>query len=164
MRLAALLLLFVAGCGYQFAGGRLPGDVRLLKMPLAVNRTAEPLLENVLAAPLTAVLARQQGVELVESESDSEAVLQALISDYYVEPLAYDSNDRISSYRATMLVSFTLKQRPDGKLLWQGDLRRQATYSAAVDKNQQEDFESMAIESMAKDIADDLLNRLVNRF
>ncbi len=161
MKLAALLLLFFAGCGYQFAGGSLPADVRLLKLPLAVNMTTEPLLENILAVPLTAVLARQQAVELVES--GPEAVLQATITDYYVDPTSYDSNDRISVFRATLKVHFALK-RQDGKLLWQGDLQRQQTYRAAVDKNQQEDLESVAIESMARDIADDLLYRLVTRF
>lgn len=164
MKLAALLLLLCAGCGYQFTGGRLPGDVRLLRLPLAVNQTSEPLLENVLAVPLTAVLARQQAVELVESEALSEAVLQATIIDYSVEPTSYDSNDRISVFTATLVVQFTLKQRSDGKLLWQGDLQRQETYRAAVDKNQQEDLESFAIETMAKNIADDLLYRLVTRF
>lgn len=164
MRLATLLLVLVAGCGYQFAGGRLPGDVRLLALPLAVNETTEPLLENVLAAPLTAVLARQQAVELVASEAVSEAVLQAIITDYAVEPASYDSNDRISVFRATLKVHFSLKRQVDSKLLWQGDLQRQETYRAVVDKNRQEDLESIAIESMTRDIADDLLYRLLSRF
>lgn len=164
MRLTFLLLLFIAGCGYQFVGGRLPGDVRLLNLPLAVNKTTEPFLENILAAPLTAVLARQQAVELVESESLAEAVLQATITDYEVVPTSYDSSDRISVYTATLSVHFDLKQQKDGKLLWQGDLKRQETYRAAVDKNQQEDLESVAIGAMARDIADDLLYRLVTRF
>jgi len=164
MKLAVLLLLLFSGCGYQFTGGGLPGDVRLLNLPLAVNQTAEPLLENALAAPLTAVLARQKSIEVVESASRSEAVLQATITDYLVEPASYDSNDRISAFTATLIVHFTLTQQKDGKLLWQGDLQRQETYSAAVDKNKQEDLEAIAIEAMAKNIADDLLYRLVARF
>jgi outer membrane lipopolysaccharide assembly protein LptE/RlpB len=167
MRIAALLLiqlLLIAGCGYQFTGGGLPGDVRLLHLPLAFNETSEPRLENVLAAPLTAVLARQKAIVLVESESGSDAVLQATIMTYDVVPLSYDSNDRISQYSATLTVHFTLKQQKDGKLLWQGDLQRQQSYTAALDKNQQEDLESIAIETMAKDLADDLLYRLVTRF
>ena len=164
MRLVVLALLLLAGCGYQFSAGRLPGDIRLLNLPLAVNQTTEPLLENILAAPLTAVFARQQAVVLVESESGSDAVLQAIITHYDVNPLSYDSNDRISEFNAMLRVHFTLKQQKDGRLLWQGDLQRQETYRAAVDKNQQEDLESIAIESMARDIADDLLYRLVARF
>ena len=164
MRLTVLLFLLFAGCGYHLSGGSLPEDVRLLNVPLAVNKTSEPLLENVLAAPLTAVLARQKAVELVESASGSEAVLQAIITDYNVEPTSYDSNDRISVYTATIVVHFSLSQQKDGKILWQGELQRQETYVAAVDKNQQEDLESVAIESMAKNIADDLLYLLITRF
>lgn len=164
MRLAALLLLVLTGCGYQFSAGRLPGDVRLLNMPLAQNKTSEPLLENVLAVPLTAVLARQQAVVLVESASSAEAVLEAVITDYHVDPLSYDSNDRISEFRATLMVHFMLKQQSDGRLLWQGDIQRQEPYRAVLDKNQQEDLEAVAIEALARNIADDLLHRLVTRF
>ena len=164
MRLAALLLLLLSGCGYQFSGGTLPGDVNLLRLPLATNQTSEPLLETFLAAPLTAVLARQRGVEIVESVSVADAVLQATITEYFVEPISYDSNDRISVFRATIKVHFALQQRSDGRLLWQGDFERQESYPAAVDKNQQEDLESTAIESMSKAVADDLIYRLVTRF
>ena len=164
MKLTVLLLLFVAGCGYQFAGGKLPGDVQYLSLPIAINKTAEPLLENVLSAPLSAVLARQQHIELVESDELAEAVLQATITDYTVVPISYSSNDRISAFNASLTINFTLRRQVDGKLIWQGTLQRQTTYSAAADKNLQEDLESIAIESMAKDIADDLIYRLVTRF
>ncbi len=164
MKLTVLLFLLLTGCGYHLSGGSLPGDVRLLNLPLAVNETSEPLLENILAAPLTAVLARQKAVELVESESVSEAVLHTTITDYRVEPTSYDSNDRISVYTATIVVHFSLQQQSDGRILWQGDLQRQETYTAAIDKNEQEDLESIAIDSMAKNIADDLLYRLITRF
>ncbi len=164
MRLAAILLLLLSGCGYQFSGGALPGDVSLLSVPLAKNQTTEPFLETVLIAPLTAVLARQRGVEIVESLARADAVLLTTITDYSVKPVSYDSNDRISVFRATLRVHFSLQQRTDGRLLWQGDFERQANYSAAVDKNQQEDLESAAIEDMAKAVADDLIYRLITRF
>ncbi|WP_020675825.1 LPS assembly lipoprotein LptE [Geopsychrobacter electrodiphilus] len=164
MKSLILLLLLLSGCGYQFSGGQLPGDIRLLYLPLAANRTAEPLLENKLAGPVTAVLARQKGVELVASESHADAVLNGTISRYSVIPISYDANDRISVLQATMVVRYQLVQQRDGKLLWQGDLMRQETYNAVVDKNAQEDLESIAIEMLAKNIADDLLSRLVNRF
>lgn len=164
MRLTVLLFLLFAGCGYHFSGGSLPEGIRLLNLPLAVNKTSEPLLENVLAAPLTAVLARQKAIELVESEAGSEAVLQATITDYHADPTSYDSNDRISVYTATIVVHFSLKRQKDGKIIWQGELQRQETYVAAIDKNQQEDLESIVIESMVNNIADDLLYRLITRF
>ncbi len=166
MRLITLLLLLLlpVGCGYQFADGQLPNGIRRLYVPLAINRTVEPLLENLLAGPLTAVLARQRGISLVESKQQAEAVLQAFIVHYTVKPLSYGSNDRISEFQATMKVHFTLKASSDGKLIWQGDLQRQENYSAAVDKNRQEDLEAVTSKLMVKNIADDLIYRLVSRF
>jgi len=164
MKWLFVALLGLAGCGYQFSGGRLPGDMRLLYLPLAINRTAEPLLENMLSGPVTAVLARQQGLELVSSEKHADAVLYGTIVSYSVVPISYDSNDRISVLQATMAVHYKLVQQPNGKLLWQGDLQRQENYSAVADKNKQEDLESVAIEAIVQNIVDDLLSRLVTRF
>lgn len=164
MRLTALLFLLFTGCGYQFGGGRLPGDVRLLYFPLAINTTAEPFIENQLAGPVTAVLARQREIQLVESLVQAEALLQATVTRYGVKPLSYDSNDRISEFLATLQVHFRLTRQSNGRLLWQGDLLRQESYRAAVDKNQQEDLELGALDRMVKNIADDLAYQLVTRF
>lgn len=164
MKTLLALLILLAGCGYQFGGGQLPGEVSRLYLPLATNLTTEPLLENLLAPPVTAVLARQQGVIMVESRAASEATLQGVISSYAVEPLSYDSNDRISEYQITLKVHYELKKSTTGRLLWQGEFSRQQSYRAAIDKNQQEDLESQAQEAIMDDLADDLLNRLVTRF
>ncbi len=165
MRTAALLLLLIlTGCGYQFAEGQLPNGIERLYLPMAVNSTTEPLLENLLSGPLTAVLARQKRVELVESAAQADAVLQTSFSHYSVEPVSYDSNDRISSFQASLKVHFALKSASDGRLIMQGDLERQESYTASVDKNQQEDLEAAALETMVKNIADDLIFRLVSRF
>ncbi len=164
MKYLALILLLLSGCGYQFAGGKMPGDFRTLYLPLAINTTAEPLLENALASPVTAVLARQQGIELVESEQAAEAVLLSTIKSYEVEPISYGSDDRITEFQAALTVRYELKQRETGRLIWQAELKHQQSYRAAADKNSQEDLEAAAIDSMAKNLADDLVYRLVTRF
>jgi outer membrane lipopolysaccharide assembly protein LptE/RlpB len=164
MRLVVLLVLLVSGCGYQLAGGRLPGDLGRLYVSLAANRTTEPLLETKLARPVTAVLGRQKGFRLVATAEQADALLNGTIVTYSVVPISFDANDRISVLQISMLVRYQLLQQADGKLLWQGDLQRSETYSAVADKNRQEDLESLALEALAKNIADDLLSRLITRF
>ena len=163
-RAAVLLLLLLAGCGYRFSGGSLPGGVERLYLPLAVNQTAEPLLENQLAAPVTAVLGRQKGVVLVESPAKAQAKLLATILTYEVKPLSYDSNDRISEFQSRLLVHFELRQVSDDRLLWQSELQRLESYRAALDKNLQEDNEALAIERLLRNLADDLIYQLVSGF
>ncbi|MCF6179846.1 MAG: hypothetical protein L3J63_10730, partial [Geopsychrobacter sp.] len=76
MRIIGLLLvLLIAGCGYQFSGGELPGNVQRLYIPLARNQTAEPLIENILALPVIAVFARQKGVDIVKDPAHADAIL-----------------------------------------------------------------------------------------
>jgi len=142
----------------------LPAGVKRLYLPLAINQTTEPYLENQMAGPITAVLARQKGVQLVESVNRADAKLLTKIAEYRVEPLSYDSNDRISEFRSSLSVHFELRQISDDRLLWQGDLQRQESYSAALDKNLQEDNEGRAIEKLILNLADDLIYNLVTRF
>lgn len=163
-RPALLLLLMVAGCGYQFGAGSLPGEVRHLYLAQATNHTLEPLLENYLGRPLTAALARQPQVSISNTPEAAEAILNADITAYRLQPLSYDSSDRISEYQATMVVRFSLRRTSDEQLLWQGELQRQESYNAASDKNYQEDLEVVAQQALAEDIASDLLHRLITRF
>lgn len=164
MRALILFLLLLAGCGYHWSDGNLPGQVRDLYLEQPFNSTRKPLLENFLTRPLAVKLGRQQGIILHNRVQEAEAVLRSEIVGYRVEPLSYAGNDRISTYQATLTIRFTLKRQADGVLLWQGQLERHETYAAVVDKNRQEDLEAIAQQSLAEDIADDLLQRLVMEF
>lgn len=164
MKILALVFLLLTGCGYQFVGGQLPGDSNSLYVPLAINETTEPLLENTLAGPVTAVLARQRGFQLLESEQEADAILSSVITEYTLKPISYGSDDRITEFQSTLKVHYALKQRQTGKLLWQSDFTQLASYRAATDKNAQEDLEAAAIETMVRTLADDLVYRLVTRF
>jgi outer membrane lipopolysaccharide assembly protein LptE/RlpB len=160
-----LLLLFcllAAGCGYQLSGGQLPAGIKSLYLPLAENTTREPKLENILAAPLTRVLARQRHLQLLtDANASADAVLRSRILSYWIQPAAYDANDRISEYLLTIKLEFSLYHQAEGRLLWQERFERAETYQAPPNKNQQEILRQQAQVVLLQKVADDLIYRLL---
>lgn len=165
-RLLLLLLLVLTGCGYHFSGqgGELPGGGKKLYLPLFVNRTAEPRLENRLASDLSLVFARNSAIAQVEQRELAEAVLEGVISSYSTRAVSYDRNDDISEYRATMSVDVKLRAVADGRLLWQGTVSWSDEYLAADDKNLQADYEREAKEEISMRVAEEILSRLMDDF
>lgn len=165
--LAALcLLLGVSACGYHFPGqtGTLPGGVKNIYIPLFVNKTSEPQLENRLSSVVSEVFARNGKISQVESAKQAEAVLEGVISSYRTTPLSYDKFDNISEYRSTMVVDAKLRRVSDGRLLWQGSVTWYADYVAAADKTIQGDLEKDAIDEINRRLAEELFYRLLDNF
>lgn len=154
--------LLTAGCGYQLSSGQLPAGIKRLYLPLAKNQTREPKLENILAAPLTTVLARQRHLQLLTNpDAGAEGVLRSRILRYRIQPAAYDASDRISEYLLTIGLEFRLYLQADGRLLWQDRFERTETYLAPPNKNQQEELRQQAQAVLLQKVADDLMYSLL---
>ena len=61
-------------------------------------------------------------------------------------------------------VKARLSRRSDGAVLWQEDLYRSETYAASLDKNLQQEGESLAARVIARRIAEDIVSRLLTDF
>lgn len=164
--MVVILLTGLVGCGYHFPGkgGVLPGDVQMVYLPLFINKTSEPQLENLLSNNVSEVFARNANISQVENVQQAEAVLEGVVSSYRTRALSYDKNDDISEYRATMVIDVKLRQVTDGRLLWQGTISWDDEYPAADDKTAQEDFEHTAMEGISLRIVEELLSRMVDDF
>jgi len=160
------LLLLLTGCGYHFPGktGTLPGDVKLVQIPLFANRTAKPQLENKLSNRVSEVFARNKNITLVEQAAQADAVLEGVIRSYTAKALSYNKNDDISEYRASITVEAKLRQVKDGRLLWNGVLSWDESYIAADDKGRQSDLEDQAIDEIVLRLSEELLYRLLDDF
>lgn len=161
------LLLFVAGCGYQFSGAThaLPGDISRIKVNLFENLTAEPYLESYITASTNLRLMRQSEVVLVESQEAAEAVLQGQILQYRLAAISYDSLDNIQSYRMTVRVGASLKRLSDGKILWRGEIVRYHDFvTDGTSIIAQEDRESAAQKALSERIAEDLAWQMATGF
>ncbi|MEA3363907.1 MAG: LptE family protein [Thermodesulfobacteriota bacterium] len=165
------LLLFVvvsclSGCGYHFPGqsGALPEGVEKLYIPLFINKTAEPQLENKMTNRVSEVFSRNSEISQVEKAEYAEAVLLGTIRNYNTRALSYNSNDDIGEYRSTLIVDVVLKPAGKDQSLWQGTVSWSAEYSASDDKNLQEDLEQQAIDEITLRLAEEILYQLLDDF
>ncbi len=164
--ISLVLLICLAGCGYHFPGqsGALPGGVEKLYVPLLVNKTAEPRLENELNSRISEVFARSSKISQVSSPEAAEAVLRGTISSYQTRALSYDSNDDIGEYRSTMVVDVALQRTGSDEILWQKRISWSSEYSAAQDKGTQEDLEQQTIDEITLRLAEEILHQLLDDF
>lgn len=168
MKLLGLLFLALCltSCGYNFPGhsGTLPAGVERVYIPLFVNNTAEPLLENELTNRVSEVFSRNSSIVQVKKLTQADAQLFGIISGYSTSAISYDRNDDIGEYKATMTVAVSLIATASKDILWDNDISWSRVYSAADDKGTQEDFEQQAIDEISLRLAEEILYRLLDDF
>jgi len=164
---AAALLLTLSACGYHapVAGDDWPGrDGRTLYVDLFANATTEPYLDSVVTDEVAVQMSRSRLIELTEDRATADLLLNGTVTAFASSAGAYNRQDEISEYTASMTVTARLLRRSDGSVLWKETLSRSQTYAAFADKSLQQDVESLAARTIAKRIAEDLLARLLSRF
>lgn len=170
MRILAWLapLLFLSACGgYHFTGtgGSLPGDVKVLYVDVLDNKTSEPRLGQILTNQVRTVLSRNSLIELTEQRDEADGVLRGEITRYSSGAVAYDKNDDISRYRASLTLDVELVNTlPENEILWEKTLTRSHDYVADNDKLTQEDLEEAAVEKLSQRLSEDLYDQLFNDF
>jgi len=117
---AGLLLLTIAGCGYQLAGEHvgLPEDVHSLSIGKLTNRSHDYGIEKTLQFALEREVHERGQFRLVQTPDHGDAVLSGTIRDVFVRPVAFDANDQAVEYEITLTVDLTLQRESDGQILW----------------------------------------------
>ena len=161
-----LLSLLVAGCGYALSDDtlKLPDGVARIYIKMFENRTLEPYLENVLTTHVTRRLQLLPDIELVEDAATADAVLSGRVIGYTVDSLAYDSQNLVVQYRATLRMEADLRRQSDGRILWRGEMIRYQSFSSDPDLQIQYDLERIAQELLAIRLAEELSLKLTQTF
>jgi len=161
-----LFVLFLSGCGYSVPGqsGSVPAGVEKIFIPLFVNNTSKPLLENELTNRVSEVFSRNIYIEQVNKQEQSEAILKGVIGSYSSRAISYNSNDDIGEYRATMTVAVALIAKDAVEPLWKRNFSWGSTYLAAEDKGLQDDLEHDAIDEISRRLAEEILHSLLDDF
>ena len=107
---------------------------------------------------------RSRSVSVVSRREWSQAVLLAEIHDYKSIPIAYDSSDMITEYRASIKLDARLVRSSNDEILWKGVVSWQEDYPGSVDKAVQDDSEDEAVRRISKRLAEELLDRLLEDF
>lgn len=154
-------VIMLAGCGYRPEGRAVSGPERpTLAVELLLNRTGRAFLENEVSNRVVERFARGTHYRLVESSASAELILSGAITVYTTTPAAYDRDDQIRLYRASMTIQVSITNSADGRVLWRGDLVESDEFLASADRALQQANENAALATMAERLADELYARI----
>lgn len=162
-------LLFAAllGCGYHFVGGgsALPEGIKKVGIPLAINRTFEPGIEDVLTKALVEEFKNDGRLKVVPNE-EADLILYSEIVSFQTLPLSFEK-DLVTAYRVIMKVDFKLEDKKDKKVIWTEkgmESTLKADYRPTSDIAATRDAKDEAIRKTCKDISQDVISRIHEGF
>lgn len=112
------LTLLLSSCqGYKL-GSQLPEDISSVYVPTVRNQTNEPLLENEVTQAILNEIQRDGSLS-IQSEEDADALLYVTITDYRIDPLSFESENRSrpDEYRLILTARVEMVRRDNGKIL-----------------------------------------------
>ena len=181
--LAAVAAAALAGCGYHLTGRStsLPPDIKRIGVPMFVNKTDRPELEQRITAYVISQFLTRGRYQIVSSDEGVDAVLRGEILTFVQNPVAINPQGRATRYEILINARATLIRTTDEKILWQDDhfvFRRQYDVSveAEIDTAQGETLqyegtpggaitaESIALDRICNDFAESVVSSILEGF
>jgi hypothetical protein len=158
-----LLALTLAGCGYSLRGD-LPSHLETVAVPLLVNRTHEPGVENTLTGALLEAFATNGRLRVVDP-ARADAILQGSVVGYELVSIAYDPAANVSRYRLVITLDVVFKDVRRAEVIFaQQGLQERADFSVAGSVARTISREDVAVLRASVDIARSVVSRAVERF
>ncbi len=164
-----LMLLFLpllfAGCGYHIAGkgGKMPGDIKTLSIPVFVNLTSKPEVESALTSAFVTELVTSVGIAELE---EAEAVMYGTITSYSLTPVSYTKSDVNQEYRLTVAISVSIVKKDTGTVLWEDPaITDYEDFTVNIaDVSATREAEDQALKKLAKDTSRNVKEKLLEGF
>lgn len=162
---AALLALVVTlgGCGYSFQG-TLPDHVKTVAVPIFVNRTQQPAVENVITRAIVDAFATNGRLRVVRPE-DADSILEGEVLQYTVGAIAVDPSLNVQQYRLGVTLNLRMRDVRLNRLLFeQANFSEQADFLVAGSVAQTLSIEAGALQQAATEIARSVVSLALDRF
>lgn len=166
LALLTILIAFVfSGCGYHIAGkgGRMPGDIKSLSVPVFRNATSKPDIESIITSAFVTELVTTVHIT---GATEADAVMEGVIKSYLLTPVSYTKSDVNQEYRLTVVLGVRIVAPTTGKVLWEDDYvtdYEDFTVNIA-DVSATREAEAAALRKLAKDTSRNLKERLLEGF
>lgn len=161
--LLVLALLLLAGCGYSIRGA-LPEHIRTVAIPVFVNRTQEPAVENFLTRAVVDAFVTSGRLQVVRPE-EADSILEGEIVGYRIDSLSFDSRANVREYRLTVTLNLQFRDVRKSVLLWrQEGVQEKADFRVPGQVAQTISREEGALRAAAVDIGRAIVTMAVDRF
>ena len=151
------LAILAQSCGYSLVGKgtALPPGVISASIPLFGNRAGEPNLESTLTNAVKDAFLRD-GRLSIKSEKSADAKISGVVDTYSLRSLSYDSQNRVTSYQATISAHIVVTLKSSGAVYMRQRVETNWRYevdpSVAVAESSRQEATSQATKKMAEQI------------
>jgi hypothetical protein len=155
-----VLVAVLPGCAGYRLGSMLPPGIRSVSVPIAENRTSEPMIENEITRAIIAEIQRDGSLRLLPS-NEADAELRVTIRHHEMTPITFrtDTRSEPDEYRLRVEAEFQLVRTGSDEII--------AEHPAAVGESTVRlagNFgfaKQVALPEAARDLARDIVRKLV---
>ncbi len=156
-------ILLLSGCGYHIAGkgGKMPGGITSLSIPVFANNTAKPDIE----APVTSAFVNEF-VNTITVKDTGEAVMKGVIKSYSLTAVSFTKSDVNQEYRLTVAMSVKIVRDGTGEVLWEDDnIADYEDFTVNIgDVTATKEAETSALKKISRDTARAMKERILDDF
>jgi len=160
---AIILLITMTSCGYRFSGqGSLPKDIKSIHIAIFENRTREIAAEHIFTNDLISEFTKNR-IKITNREK-ADALLTGVIETMRINTIS--RKDSITSLERRIIagVSISLTD-PNGNTIWSdSNIFENETYNIMTEKSDTTYGKKSAIHSISKRIAEEIYDRLTQKF
>ena len=161
--LAATLL---NGCGYGLVGRNssgLPAHITSVAIPIFANHTLEPEIEKEITSAIRREFIRDGRLKVV-GRAEATALLEGKLENYFLDPVAFDSFDRVTQYRVVIGVHVSFKDLVKDKVLLDQNFSAREEFAVSSTIVSREAAKVTSRQVAAEELAGQLLNLVLERF
>lgn len=157
-RFPALLLcclLFVAGCGYRFAGtaeNRIATD-QSIWVAFIVNETISPTAQTVIRRALYEESHAMRGLYPADREAAADLGVRGKLTSYTLKAVSYSAIDQVTEYRLLISVDLELHRKGATAPVWKGTILASQDFPASTDLALQHNAEEAALQAASRTLA-----------
>ena len=158
-----LLLLVLTGCGYSLRGN-LPSHIKTIAIPVFVNKTQEPAVENFITQAVVDAFVTSGQLKVVLPE-DADSILEGEIVGYRLDSLSFDPRTNVREYRLLVTLNLQFRDARRNVMLWrQEGLQEKADFRVPGQVATTISREEAAVRRAAVDIGRSIVNLAIDRF
>ncbi|TBR22014.1 MAG: hypothetical protein EPO63_08085 [Candidatus Nitrosotenuis sp.] len=159
-----LTVLLAAGCSYRLAGqgSILPDTIKSVGIPVFENDVQQPNLDITVTHAVTETFLRDGRLAVVDGGADS--LLQGTIKSYTLEPVAFDTLNRVTQYRVKLMVNVKFTDNTGKGIALERDLRVQWDYNVGTAITSAEAARNQAVLEAARYLGDRIAGMILDGF
>jgi hypothetical protein len=129
---AAVALLALGGCGYQWVGqsSMLPKDAQTVYVEPFVGRSRDIGLEKELTSALRSEFYRRGQLRVVDAVEQADIILSGVVRSLETSVASVNRQDEVLQYVSVLVLDATLRRREPNEILWRGQALRLAELQA----------------------------------